>query len=1136
MKLVKKKRNKIVKGFGSTKPNREQYIKFIKTVFKTISDGNSYRDKVYSLFRNNLEIINSELPKHIHYCIGVFLHEGFREELLLRIINDFGILLNTFPSKNRAININIAIDVYNITLQKSFAKVNCYESNLIRLHLASFYSEKNGNSSENIELAIRLCNQSLEKCSKKTYFNIWKTANNNLACLYVQRIQGDKSANVKRAIEICHSLLSNIDFKADSYIWACAQMNLGNSYIQKTLGSKSKNIELAIEACKKASMIFTIEMYPYYYIGTKINLAFCYLERVVGDKTENIELAIQIYKQSLKICTINEYPSRWATIQHNLGCAYSHRIKGDKAENIELAIDNFRAAFKIRKREIYPYDWATNQSNLGFAYLYRTVGERAENIELAIHALKSALEIRTLKNYSYKYGRTQLNLGCAYLWRQKGNKTKNIELAIETFELACKAYCIESYPQDWATAINNLGNAYLKRIEGYKHENLDKAISLFKSGFKVYTRKAYPYDWAANKHNLGVAYSDRIDGNREENIKIGIAYYKDALTVYTPKEEPIRCFATAYNLGDFAFIENNWGLSIDSYSTAIEAVEQSREWASNDDRKQEIISNAIAVYQNIVQACINLGQIDKAIEYVERGKARNLVDLLATRDLYPKGDIPQEVIDRLDDLRKEAIAEEKRLSQQRDRRNGLGGFSMGDNRGLESVVGNDEALNRDRLNQIRQELDNLVKEHIQPVNPSFQLTQKVEPISFEKIKEALPTEQTALIEWFIGHDKLSAFIVTRQQEIPFHLDYTEKQFQALVDVVNQYYDSYRERDRQWHSSLPSLLTQLAQHLQIEIIIERIKQLIPDCDRLIIVPHRWLHLLPIHALPLADGQCLLDLFPQGVSYAPSVQLLELTQKQSKPELHNLFAVQNPTEDLNFTDVEVKAVRSQFQPNDDVLTKQQAIKSALNKERLGQANAAHFSCHGYFNFENPELSALLLAGSTVEKNQEGENKSKTRFLPSRDGGSIDLEHCLTLGEIFSLDLRNCRLVTLSACETGITDFRSLSDEYIGLPSGFLYAGSPSVVSSLWAVNDLSTSFLMIKFYQNLQEIDSVPVALNKAQLWLRSATKEELYSWGESLPLPIYEKRPYLDSALRKLPPNSVPYASPFYWAAFCAVGK
>ena len=45
----------------------------------------------------------------------------------------------------------------------------------------------------------------------------------------------------------------------------------------------------------------------------------------------------------------------------------------------------------------------------------------------------------------------------------------------------------------------------------------------------------------------------------------------------------------------------------------------------------------------------------------------------------------------------------------------------------------------------------------------------------------MPTEQTVLIEWFIGNGTLSAFIVTRQQEIPVYFDYTKEQFQAVVD-------------------------------------------------------------------------------------------------------------------------------------------------------------------------------------------------------------------------------------------------------------------------------------------------------------------------------------------------------------------
>ena len=96
---------------------------------------------------------------------------------------------------------------------------------------------------------------------------------------------------------------------------------------------------------------------------------------------------------------------------------------------------------------------------------------------------------------------------------------------------------------------------------------------------------------------------------------------------------------------------------------------------------------------------------------------------------------------------------------------------------------------------------------------------------------------------------------------------------------------------------------------------------------------------------------------------------------------------------------------------------------------------------------------------------------RYLNLRLGETHDLDKCLTLDKIFALKLEKCRLVTLSACETGLIDFNNTSDEYIGLPSGFLLAGSPSVVSSLWKVNDLSTSFLMIKFYENLFKLDNL-----------------------------------------------------------------
>nr|MDJ0616031.1 CHAT domain-containing protein [Calothrix sp. MO_192.B10] len=227
-----------------------------------------------------------------------------------------------------------------------------------------------------------------------------------------------------------------------------------------------------------------------------------------------------------------------------------------------------------------------------------------------------------------------------------------------------------------------------------------------------------------------------------------------------------------------------------------------------------------------------------------------------------------------------------------------------------------------------------------------------------------------------------------------------------------------------------------------------------------------------------------------------------------------------------DLEVEAILSYF-PSHQVLPKKQATKAALSQAatQLKQANYLHFSCHGSFNFNSPQNSCLLLAESVDE------NKN------------LDLNKCLTLGNLFerTFDFSQTRLVVLSACETGLVDLKNTSDEYISLPSGFLYAGSSSVVSSLWTVSDLSTAFLMIKFIQNLKAtmVDngdfSVAVELQKAQLWLRNATTAELQTWTNDLKLsPEQVKQNY--ETLDWFDADEKPFQNPVYWAAFCAIGQ
>jgi CHAT domain-containing protein len=167
--------------------------------------------------------------------------------------------------------------------------------------------------------------------------------------------------------------------------------------------------------------------------------------------------------------------------------------------------------------------------------------------------------------------------------------------------------------------------------------------------------------------------------------------------------------------------------------------------------------------------------------------------------------------------------------------------------------------------------------------------------------------------------------------------------------------------------------------------------------------------------------------------------------------------------------------------------QATKAVV-KEKLKIENndidILHFSCHGKFDKNHPLKSHIVLAPqetSSAVKEIDGEKWN------------------LTAEEIFGLEM-NASLVTLSACESGINDLRP-GDELIGLTRSLIYAGTPSVIVSLWAVEDLSTSLVMQYFYQELRK----PVkndenrkvmkveALQRAQQYVRNLTAQEVIDY-------------------------------------------
>nr|WP_308483179.1 CHAT domain-containing tetratricopeptide repeat protein [Microcystis aeruginosa] len=1087
---------------------------------------------------NNLEIAITGY----HTLLEVYTREAFPKDWA-RSQNNLGNAYRDRIRGERADNLELAITALNLSLEVYTREGFPYEwaGSQNNLGNACLYRIRGGRA-DNLDSAITAYNLSLEVYTREDFPYEWARTQNNLGNAYRDRIRGERADNLELAIAAYNLSLEVLTRKAFPYEWARSQNNLGNACLYRIRGGRADNLELAIAAYNQSLEVLTRKAFPEQWATTQNNLGTAYSDRIRGERADNLELAIAAYNQSLEVLTRKAFPEDWARSQTNLGNAYSDRIRGERADNLELAIAALNLSLEVYTRDAFPEDWARSQNNLGGAYQTRIRGERADNLELAIAALNQSLEVLTRKAFPEQWATTQNNLGNAYRDRIRGQRAENLELAISAFNQSLEVYTRDAFSEQWARSQNNLGTAYGNRILGERAENLELAITALNLSLEVYTREAFPKDWARSQNNLGNAYRNRILGERADNLKLAIAAYNLSLEVYTQTAFPIECFLTGRNLGNTANLIEDWETAIKGYNLAIEAVENIRLEALNPQRQQEILSDAMDVYHGIVQSYLNLNQPDRALEYVERSKTRYLVQLLTDRDIYPKGNIPQTIINELDRLRRAIIGEEQKLAIQEQTRNR--GIILTPDQQKQPIL-NDYT----RLNHLKQELNQLIDREITTIDPTFSLTQKVQTIPLSEI-QSLIDQQTVILEWYIAGDSIMAFIVTNEGLIPPNppskggnsevkgvkvWQSSAEDREKLINFIKNYRDAYENNKTEWIKNLNSCLNQLSEILHIDELLELIPK---SCSRLILIPHWFLHIIPLHCLPLNNGQFLYQRFTKGVGYVPSCQLLKLVKLSQRENFTRLFAIKNPTrKDLKTllgANLEIERISQGFATEKTIIIGElEASEQTLENRRqeLQASHCIHFSCHGKFNNESPRDSALMLADP--------------------DGNLGELAN-LTLAEVFEkFDLRECRLVTFSACESGIIESKadSISDEYVGLPSGFLFAGSSSVVSTLWTVDPLATTLFMTKFYHDLKRISirdegSIAIVLNHTQTWLRTLNSKKLariknsQKFQQLLDRVFESKRDrrkfqdLLEAAVKREP---YPFANPYYWTAFIATG-
>jgi CHAT domain-containing protein len=489
--------------------------------------------------------------------------------------------------------------------------------------------------------------------------------------------------------------------------------------------------------------------------------------------------------------------------------------------------------------------------------------------------------------------------------------------------------------------------------------------------------------------------------------------------------------ASSFALGDLYEADGDPTAAEAAFAEAVELIESARPNVPLADKFRVGFIRSRGgggAYDRLVDLLVARGAYDQAFEVVQRSKSRALLEVLATTAFEPTaprtGTFAQLLAEESHCLERLQVAELR--------------ASTGDPGG-------------NPLDEVRQ-LDAIYDE-MDTFDPEYVSLRRGTPASLVQLRNWLQAQERPilLVEYFLTDERLTVFLLRSDWDSvqvhvePFTLAEAWNGFRQFQRDVVQYQNAGGDS---WTMMSRMLTEPLTQHLQ------------PN-DLIYLVPHRVLHGLPIHALPLVD-EPLATLHP--VAYTPTSGLLPLAQnvKKGTGKLESCAAFGVVFEQ------EAREVAAVF--GTDPIEAADLMSENI-PELCRNADVCHFSCHGYFNAVDPLSSGLLL-----------------RHDPSRRPEPTDI---LTARDVMRMRLRS-ELISLSACKTALSEV-SQGDELLGLIRAFLYAGSSSLVASLWSVDADTTRRLMVAFYRNLRDQYAKCGAIDKAAA-LQAAEIEMIESVG------------------------------------------
>lgn len=467
---------------------------------------------------------------------------------------------------------------------------------------------------------------------------------------------------------------------------------------------------------------------------------------------------------------------------------------------------------------------------------------------------------------------------------------------------------------------------------------------------------------------------------------------------------------------------------------AIEIVDSLRASLKLAEFQDGFLADKQVLYDDLLLLRMDQGDWVAAYKVSEQARGRNFIDLLGNQK-----------VDLLDGADEEDLRREENLRSRKEI--------------LERQLSSDDPTLVERVTQqlttTRQEYSDFLLA-LRARNPELTEFISVEPMGVKDV-QALLDPETAVVQYHVTENELVIFLISQQEIKAFREPLLRSTLRTQILNI-------RER-LQNASNLDVLQTTLSSNL-----VQPIATSLSPFKRLAIIPHRELHLTPFGVLKWNNA---LLLETHALYYSPSGSVLRYTMSKERSQSNRVLAIGNPklnSEAFNLPLAEKEARRMLWSfPEAKVLTGEQATKTWL-VENIQNYGIIHLAMHGEFRPEAPLLSGLQLA-------------------PDANNNGV-----LTAADVFGLRL-NADMVALSACQTGLGRITE-GDEIIGLNRSFVYAGTRQVLSSLWRVDDVSTSVLIKHFYRNLATMNRAE-ALRQAQMTTRQQYPHPTYWAGITL---------------------------------------